>query len=603
MNIHPSRRDCYLTKLSKTKRSKTYVVFDIESELIKINSLETEHIPKLIICKVIKFYSDGNFEESDYSIFWRLSDFHNFIDGQILQHKTIHLLSHNANYDMTVGKIFKYIEDRNFICKSFHPLHGSFFCHFKKDKNSLILIDSLNWFTDSLENIGKEIGMKKLKMPKGKIDNLQWIKYCSQDVAIVIQAMKELSKYLIRFSLGDLRITRASIAFSVFRIYFHSSNMRTHNDIDCLEHEYNSYFGGRTELLEIGKLKKQTYYMVDFNSLYPSVMKDNLYSVKLRRYFPKSNLKQLKLFIQNYGCIAKVKLNQDKPYFPLKTKTHTLFPTGKIITTLSTPELKRALELNLIDEVISLSVYYQKEIFSNYVDYFHKLKQQYKQENKKVFTYITKLLLNTLYGKLGQKISTLEDTGIKSDKKYAIEHEIDLKKRTFQTLKIINGITYREKYNLVARSSIPSIVSEVTSYARVKMLDAIKQAGWENCYYMDTDSLILNKKGLDNLSKSYLGNSLGKMVMELKSSNVILNGVKDYTFGKKVKLKSVPYRAKRKDKNTYIFEHFLTTREILMQPKNQVMKTVKRQKVISRKYHKGVIQKNNRVYPFNLSMY
>ena len=601
LDIVPSRKEIYLPKLSNVSRKKRYVIFDTETDLIKIGYQTHEHHLKLICAKILTLHFDGSYEETETVIFWRITDFHFWLHEITKQYHTLYFVAHNMSYDITTAKIFKFLDIIGSKCIAFNPRHGNYFLHFANRYSRIIIIDSLNWFASSLEKLGKEIKFKKGIMPTKKGISLQWIKYCMRDVDIVSFAMRQLSQYLSQFGLGDLRITRASISFTIFRKKFHATNMLHVNNLIVLNLEYESYYGGRTEMFRHGILKDQPYFYFDFNSLYPSVMKKNLYSTKLRRHFINSDLAQLKRFIKNYGCIAKVKIKCDKPFFPKHLDGFTIFPIGTFVTTLTTPELKMALLHNMILKVYSLSVYQQQEIFTDFVEFFHKQKTLHKQQHKKIQTYFDKMILNTLYGKFGQKITSLKKLRGGIEEQYDAYDEVDTEKRTITKIKVINHIKYKEKKNLVSNYAIPSIACEVTSYARMKLLDVFLKIGWDHVYYCDTDSILTDIQGKRIINKLFKGHNLGKLVLENKSNYVELFALKDYNFGDRKRRKSIPFKSKKIKKNTYQYTHFSTTIESMKRNKDHSMITKKDKKTLSRTYHKGIVNDDGTISPISLN--
>lgn len=595
-----SRKEIYLPSLSTVTRSKTYLIFDVETNLKTYKPLDKVHIPKLICAKVITLFSSGECVEERSCIFWRVKDFHFWVYEQMNKYYTLHILAHNTGYDISTARLWDLFDHVKAKCNAFNPQMGSYYINMSTKQNKIIVVDSMNWFNTSLKKVGDSINFKKGKMPNTKLLDLKWLKYCMLDVQVVIEAMKKLSEYLSEFDLGDLRITNASISFTIFRKHFHSTNLLTTLDLDVLELEYASYYGGRTEMFKYGKLPKQEYYYYDFNSLYPSVMVKNLYSTKLRRHFEKSDLNQLKRFIKNYGCIAKVKIKTNKPYFPKKIDEFTAFPIGVFDTVLSTPELKIALKENMIIKVYNLSVYQQKELFTDFVSFFHAKKQQHKKENNKVWTQFDKLILNSLYGKFGQKIDSLTKIDGNHKEKYLSYDLVDIDKGTIEKRKIINHILYSEKRNVVSTYSIPSIATEVTSYARVKMLTLFNKIGWDNVYYCDTDSVITNEKGMKIIKEYYEGHKLGDLELEDQSNNVSLHALKDYNFGKTERRKSIPANAKQLSKNTYSYIHWNTTIESMRNNDLDGMHTITRKKTLSRIYSKGRPQKDGSILPLLL---
>ncbi len=85
--------------------------------------------------------------------------------------------------------------------------------------------------------------------------------------------------------------------------------------------------------------------------------------------------------------------------------------------------------------------------------------------------------------------------------------------------------------------SFVGIASFITSYARMKLIGLIKQAGRENCYYMDTDSLFVNEDGLRRLMPEIDPYELGKLKVEEFSDKSAFWAPKFYLFNDNLKCK------------------------------------------------------------------
>ncbi|GAH30349.1 unnamed protein product, partial [marine sediment metagenome] len=93
---------------------------------------------------------------------------------------------------------------------------------------------------------------------------------------------------------------------------------------------------------------------------------------------------------------------------------------------------------------------------------------------------------------------------------------------------------YKESFN-----SFPAIAAHVAALGRLHLWRLMKMAGKENYFYCDTDSLLVNNEGLQNLSKELDNDKLGslKVIEETDSANI--KGLKDYTIGDKTAIKGI----------------------------------------------------------------
>jgi hypothetical protein len=98
-----------------------------------------------------------------------------------------------------------------------------------------------------------------------------------------------------------------------------------HDPQDLLD-EFQSYYGGRTEVFCRGKIEDYNYY--DFNSLYPSVMMNKFPDPNTFR----RNTRNIIDYIKNYDGCSKVDIFAPKNIkyhlLPYRTNNKVVFPHG-----------------------------------------------------------------------------------------------------------------------------------------------------------------------------------------------------------------------------------------------------------------------------------
>ena len=90
------------------------------------------------------------------------------------------------------------------------------------------------------------------------------------------------------------------------------------------------------------------------------------------------------------------------------------------------------------------------------------------------------------------------------------------------------------------------------------MLSLLELAGIENCFYMDTDSLIVNEDGYQRLGVAIDNLKLGHLKVEGVSDHLEIYAKKAYSFGSKTTIKGVKKKATQTSKNTWSQWHFTT---------------------------------------------
>jgi hypothetical protein len=413
---------------------------------------------------------------------------------------------------------------------------------------SIIILSSTNYYQQSLAKLGKVFGLEKLDFDHDQPFTMeQALVYCHRDVEIMQTAMLAFIKFIEDEELGSFSMTVAGQAFGAYRHRFlKPETIYIHDDAKAIKTERDAYAGGRTECFHMGKVEGEVYY-VDINSMYPYVMKNKLYPTKLITRWNNCTVKQLRdKIMDSYLICCDVLIHTDIPIFHKKDK-RLIFPVGEYWTSLSTPEIIQALDRGLIKEVKNICIYECDDLFSEYVNYFYNKRLEARELNNEVLSFLYKLFLNVLYGKFGQKKIEWEKIADAPPDEIDVYTVYDPKERTRETFKVFGGGVWKRHSDPTdeeAFNSFPAIAAHVTAYARMLLWECIECVGMENIYYSDTDSIMCNLAGYENLkNNNYLDeNVLGKLKLEDKGV-LELYGCKDYIFNDSVKIKGISKNA------------------------------------------------------------
>ena len=361
----------------------------------------------------------------------------------------------------------------------------------KKHTNKVTIFDSMKVLNFSVDKIAEDfkLPIRKLKLDYdekreiGHILTQHEIDYIRNDVEIMARALQFMfDENLLKMTIGSDALTNYKKMNKNFNKYFPILDFVIDSDIR------KSYKGGFTYLNEIYKEKEVGKGLVlDVNSLYPSVMKNEYLPFGDPLFFEGKyeEDKLYKVYIQCLSCsfelkegmIPTLQIKNNPSFVP---NEYIKSSEGDIVTLFLT---NIDLELFLSHYDVYNITYHNgwkfkalKGLFTNYIDYWTDKKINAKKEGNKVLYIISKLMLNSLYGKFGLnprvrgKIPYLDPEGIV---KYKLGEE-----------EIRNGIY------------IP-VASFITSYARRKTITTsqnikdytIKNYNEDYYIYSDTDSI------------------------------------------------------------------------------------------------------------------
>ncbi|GAG32910.1 unnamed protein product, partial [marine sediment metagenome] len=234
-----------------------------------------------------------------------------------------------------------------------------------------------------------------------------------------------------------------------------------------------------------------------------------------------------------------------------------IFPIGQFTTYLTTGSLLYGIKAGHVKKVLQVACYRKANIFHDFIDYFYGKRLEYRKDSNPAFSYVCKLIMNSLYGKFGQRTSRLIHSGVNGKVEDIRRLIIDAKTHETSIHQVFFGLeTITAQGEQEAVNSVPAISAHVTDYARLYLWKLIEIAGVKNCYYCDTDSLIVNEKGYTKLRILLDPDLLGWLKIEKESTNVDIRGAKNYTFGGDTKIKGIPRKAKRSKSGSYTYPVF-----------------------------------------------
>ena len=558
----------FISKLSKSnKLINNFITLDIET-FIKNN---------VLIPYCISIY-DG---KRSYSYF--ISDFNNSAELIIFALKSIMIRKYNGynvyihnmakfdiifllKYLVKLGKVEPIIHNSRII--SINLNFGTDFEYRLQFKDSyLLLLNSLAKLTvgfgvetlksifpfffvneNNLDYIGEVPDIKYFnKISKSEylnycnnFKNKTWnlrnetIKYCQIDCISLYQVIFKFNNMI--FNLFGKNIhkypTLPSLAFAIFRSNFMEENSIPQLSGKIAKDIRTSYTGGAVDVYIPINKKGTEIYWYDVNALYPSQMHDQLMPVGNAIFF-KGDIR--KVDPDAFGFFYCEIVAPDKIKHPIiqthvKTKggIRTIAPIGTWEDMLFSQEMDNAQNYGYKFNILWGYKFERKNIFKEYVEFLHNLRKQYPSSNP--LNYIAKILLNSLYGRMGMDDNFSDINIIHKDYINDFENKF---------LDLISDKVELDEYFLIQNKKSENIneeddksnhninvgiASAITAYSRIHMSQFKNNPNF-NLYYSDTDSGFFDKPLPDHLVDS---KALGKMKLENVLSKAIFLAPKVY---------------------------------------------------------------------------
>lgn len=315
----------------------------------------------------------------------------------------------------------------------------------------------------------------------------------------------EVLEKMFRLLEWDVSLTLAATSMRVFRRKYLEFPIFRNTKYSHLQR--HAYSGARTEVVRFNEEAGKFFDYYDVNSLYPSVMED--------LEVPVGPAKQVKADISGSGfTYATVWEDPVNPFPALPVKGGKLFFTaGKKIGYYCNEELREAKERG---SRLTLHTTFETRdtspIFRSFVRDMYGRRLQAKKESNGSLAFVLKLILNSNYGKWGQKPSRTE---------------FFFDPTTVPSLAVpmnVEHTAWRHETDKDSAHIIPIIAAMITARARLRLLREIDRLEPECIFYMDTDSLLLDKPGIRASDR------LGEFKHEGRIHSFFVFGPKVYAF-------------------------------------------------------------------------
>lgn len=577
-----------------------YVFWDIETSSTKVkggNNLDF----KLAVMWMATLTPDGKYINGYTQNLESIDEFYAYFDKITQKYSTLTFIAHNTQFDLRYSKLLEYITDNNGIIRTNHMTQGTNVIQTEYKSHKQVFLDSMNWFSFSLEKLGKIVGVHKGKIDFNNCSIPELFAYCKQDVNILLRVFMRYKKWLSDTFGTNISYTRGADAFGIWRRSRNADKVHLHLNLDVLKKEIIAYHGGRTECFKMGKLPKRGWIKIDVNSLYPYVMSKSQYPTNYLGKIAVNERYNLLSLMDNYTVLGLVKCNIKDAYLPVYSPRGLYFPVGKIYGWFTGDELRHLL-YNATDlEIIEAHKYEQDDIFSDVISKLMYAKNKAEKEGNIVDRTTSKLLMNSIYGKFGQRNHELKDTDEINDRKYDSFYRIDENNGYNRKFVILNHRVYEQIPSMVGKNSSPIISACVTANARMYLYYAMRDIGIENIAYVDTDSIILKDE------ESLLSNieihptDLGKWKVEERSEIVKIYSPKNYQFGTEIHRKGIPKKAVEKPNNVFEYLTFGTLKSLFAGVDENIphVRYVTRQ--LKDQYWKAILHRNHKYQPFTVN--
>lgn len=239
----------------------------------------------------------------------------------------------------------------------------------------------------------------------------------------------------------------------------------------------------------------------DVKSMYPSILKDELFPTKLIYSSNRTNVSSLESIVQGGLCIAAVRIHSLRGELPRKYQHTVQYPVGTFDTVLSTPELRIALQLGEVKKVYFVLQYAPGNPFQSWAKWILDCRAVMKSSNNLAGESLCKSLANTLSGRLGAGLKSWKLTDkVRAPFPWGPFTRIVVGDDTVHKFRALGNqvqewIDKDQKTGLLA-----ACYSHLTSYGRIKMAATRQLIGRGGTVWQDTDGIMVRQSYSDRMA-------------------------------------------------------------------------------------------------------
>lgn len=238
----------------------------------------------------------------------------------------------------------------------------------------------------------------------------------------------------------------------------------------------------------------------DVRSMYPTIMRDRRFPVKLLYTKSKCTIEMLEAACKHALAIAAVRIKTSRGEVPRSVKGGVQYPQGTFDTTIATPDILECLRYGEIDKVYCMAVYQPGEPFKMWSEWILGARNTQMINRNAAGQALCKSLSNSLAGKLGSR-------GMHWSDPREIKARVLWGEWLHSTAERPSGIKYRSLGGIVQewieaenrKGLLAACYAHITSYGRVHMSIVRQYLGPRAAVWQDTDGITIRASYADRM--------------------------------------------------------------------------------------------------------
>lgn len=316
--------------------------------------------------------------------------------------------------------------------------------------------------------------------------------------------------------------TVGALAVGMLRSHISPRALCTHSDTDVHTLERSAAFGGRASVWFVGSVlhssdrapppaksgaERQSATIIgpiahiDVRSMYPSLLRDRVYPVKLLSYSENVKVSDPTELAKDLCVIAEVEIITRVPEYPRRVGERVLYPVGRFVTTLTGPELLRLKDDGEIVSCARMAVYKNGRPFEDAARSMLEMRREADSVGNSADAMFAKLLANSLGGKLAQRSGGWTRwADMDTPGEWGEQWLYDNRKGIRTRLKYLCGLCWKWDNDQTGKGPYTFAFAYLAAYGRLMMRDVRTALPERSVLSQDTDGLWVTEAALEALA-------------------------------------------------------------------------------------------------------
>lgn len=258
---------------------------------------------------------------------------------------------------------------------------------------------------------------------------------------------------------------------------------------------------GRCEAWRWGKYAGDVWFEYDWQNSYPRIARDTLLPTRLVGSVTSPSAASMDVLVRKYAVLADCEVTTNVPCAPAQENGRTLWPVGDFRSTLWDPEIRLLWENGATVRVHRAWLYKREPALKEWAEWIlsslHTKSETVEPWKKLILKHWSRALI----GRFGMRYKSWEKFGTAADSRVYMSELVNSDSGTRAELLQVGCDVFISGEQKEIDDGCPQITGYIMSEARAKLWRVSQQIGPENVFYMDTDSLIVNGAGHNNIQR------------------------------------------------------------------------------------------------------